>query len=66
MVEGQLRSDEWEDKQGQRRTTIEVNASSVQTLDWQDRSGGGGSGGGPSRPDAPPEEEPIPEDDIPF
>ena len=64
MVEGQLRSSEWEDKQtGQKRTSIEVNASSVQTLDWEDRGGGGG---GAPRSQAPAAEEPVPEDDIPF
>lgn len=75
LVEGSLRSNEWEDRNtGQKRSMIEVQARSVQQLDWEDRGGGsGGSGGGasqsapaptPSR--QPSYEEPVPEDDIPF
>ena len=64
MVEGRLKSDEWEDKNtGQRRSIIKINASRIQTLDWEDRGGGGGGGG---RPQPRNIEEPIPEDDIPF
>lgn len=63
MVEGRLKSDDWEDKNtGQRRTIIKINASRIQTLDWEDRGGGGGG----SRPQPRQIEEPIPEDDIPF
>lgn len=63
LVEGQLRSNEWEDKQtGQKRTSIEVTATSVQTLSWEDGSGGGGG----SRSQAPADEGPVPDDDIPF
>lgn len=65
LVEGELRSNEWEDKNtGQKRTTIEVSATRIQTLDWGDRQGGGPSGGSRSEPREI--EEPIPEDDIPF
>lgn len=67
LVEGRLRSREWEDKTtGQKRSTIDVSAERIQQLDWDDNSGGGGGGGASSRP-APREiEEPVPEDDIPF
>ena len=72
LIEGSLRSNEWEDKTtGQKRSAIEVNAVRVQQLDWDDRSGG--SGGGAARSAAPTpaprpraDEEPVPEDDIPF
>jgi single-strand DNA-binding protein len=71
MVEGQLRSNEFEDKSGQKRTVIEVNAERVQQLDWGDRAGGapsGGGGGGGSKPGPRTFDEPIPpaDDDIPF
>ncbi len=61
MVEGMLRSDQWEDKNtGQKRTKIEVQADRIQTLDWDTDSGSG------NKP-APREiEEPVPEDDVPF
>lgn len=61
VVEGRLKSDEWEDKNtGQKRSTIEVTAERVQQLDWsEDRE---------SAPKPQPRaiEEPVPEDDIPF
>jgi single-strand DNA-binding protein len=61
MVEGRLRSSEWEDKEtGQKRSRIEVQADRIQQLDWPD------SGGGPSRSQPRSIEEPPPEDDIPF
>lgn len=61
IVEGNLRSDEWEDKTtGQKRTSIEVRAQRIQHLDWADQ------GAPRSKPEPRPIEEPIPEDDIPF
>ena len=39
LVEGQLQSDEWEDKQtGQRRSSIQVRARRIQQLDWPTRA----------------------------
>jgi single-strand DNA-binding protein len=61
LVEGSLKSDQWEDKNtGQKRTSISVRAQRVQQLDWEDR--------GAQKPAPQPRaiEEPIPEDDIPF
>jgi len=65
IVEGRLRSNDWEDKNtGQKRTSIEVRAERIMQLDWDDQGGGGAAGS--TRP-APREiEEPVPEDDIPF
>ncbi len=63
LVEGQLRSNDYTDKEGQKRTGFEINAERVQQLDWEDR------GGSPSSRPQPREiEEPMPEaeDDIPF
>lgn len=69
LVEGQLRSNDFEDKTGQKRTVIEVNAERVQQLDWGDKAGGApsGGGGGP-KPQPRTIEEPMPpaDDDIPF
>jgi single-strand DNA-binding protein len=64
IVEGQLRSNSWEDKAtGQKRTRIEINAMRIQELDWSDDRGGA-----QPRPEPEPRvaEEPVPEDDIPF
>ena len=69
LVEGSLRSSDWEDKTtGQKRTKIEMHGTRIQELDWEDRSGGGGGGAASAaKPPAPREiEEPIPEDDVPF
>lgn len=61
LVEGRLKSDEWEDKTtGQKRTAIKVHGMRIQQLDWDDR------GARPSDPEPRPIEEPVPEDDIPF
>ena len=66
LVDGRLKSNDWEDKTtGQKRTKIEVQGLSIRELDWEDRSGGGGAASA-AKP-APREiEEPIPEDDVPF
>ncbi len=62
IVEGRLKSDEWEDKNtGQKRTKIEITADRVQSLDWEDQGGSK-----PSKPAPRAIEEPVPEDDIPF
>jgi single-strand DNA-binding protein len=72
FVEGRIQSRNWEDKQGQKRTTVEINASNVQFI------GGSGPGGGAGRGpmDEPPLVEPqgrmpdggqpIADDDVPF
>src|SRR5512138_174047 len=74
-IEGQLRTREWEDKEGHKRQTTEVHAQTVQFLGPRGQGGPGGPagpagpGGGGSRPvetgggahgDAPPD------DEIPF
>ncbi len=63
MVEGRLQSRSWETKEGQKRTTIEVNAASVQTLDKRSE----GSFAAQSVPEAPGGDSSPPDDDeIPF
>jgi single-strand DNA-binding protein len=68
LVEGQLRSNDYEDKSGQKRTGYEINAERVQHLDWADRAAGGAPAAGGAKPEPRPIEEPLPEaeDDIPF
>ena len=62
IVEGRLKSDEWEDKNtGQKRSKIKVDAARVQSLDWEDRGTAQAS-----KPAPRAIEEPVPEDDIPF
>lgn len=63
LVEGRLQSRSWETENGEKRTTIEINADRVQALDR--RGTGEGSpayAGGPSDS----QEEPLPADDLPF
>lgn len=73
LVEGSLRTNEWEDQAtGQKKSKMVVNAQRVTPLDWDEQGGGAprsqarqestGSGGPVPREI----EEPIPEDDIPF
>ena len=66
FVEGRLQSRSWEGQDGQRRSTIEVNAMSVQSLDKREQSGGGGES--PQESYEAPETAPpaAEEDDIPF
>lgn len=61
IVEGRLRTREWEDKgSGQKRSTIEINADRIQQLDWADRDAA------VPKQEEHEAEEPAPEDDIPF
>ena len=69
-VEGRLQTREWEDKEGQKRRTTEVNAQTVQFLgSGRGAAGGGGAGAGPRelpQAEATPAGEPPADDDIPF
>lgn len=67
-IEGQLRTREWEDKEGHKRQTTEVHAQTVQFLSPRG-AGSGGAGGGAPRggdPSGPASDAPPAEDDIPF
>jgi len=73
-LEGRIQTREWEDKEGQKRYTTEINAQTVQFLGGGRGEGGGGDG----REDVPPpsDSSPPPDsadggppaagDDIPF
>jgi single-strand DNA-binding protein len=63
LVEGRLKMDSWEDKtSGQKRTKLEIQAMRVQELAWSENRP---TGAVTPEPRAG-QEEPIPEDDIPF
>jgi len=75
-VEGRIQTREWEDKEGNKRSTTEINAQTVQFLggprgesgapsSGSPGSGGGGGGAGGSGP-APSGGGAPPGDDIPF
>jgi len=63
-VEGRLQTNEWEDKEGQKRRTTEVVAQTVQFLGGRGQGGApqGGAGGRSDAGESPPPQS----DDIPF
>ncbi len=71
-IEGRLQTRQWEDRDGNKRSTTEVVADTVQFLSG--RGGGGGGGGGGYDEPPPPDERYVPagpgggadDDDIPF
>jgi single-strand DNA-binding protein len=66
-IEGQLRTREWEDKEGHKRQTTEVHAQTVQFLGAPGGARGGeGSRGGAADEGSPAAGEPPASDDIPF
>ena len=80
FIEGRLKLDQWQDKEGNHRSKLRVVVETFQFVD--SRGDGGGSGGGNSgggntggqrrqqqpsaAPSGGPSHEPIDEDDIPF
>jgi single-strand DNA-binding protein len=52
-IEGQLRTNKWQDKSGNDRYTTEIIANEMQMLGGRPGSGGGGMGGGGNMPSAP-------------
>ena len=70
FVEGRLKLDQWQDKDGNNRSKLRVVVESFQFVDSRGgEGGGGGSGGGySSAPASQPagSHQPISEDDIPF
>ncbi len=45
-VEGRIQTRTWDDQEGQKRTSVEVIAATIQLLGGRDQDGGGNSGGG--------------------
>lgn len=69
LIEGSLRTSEWEDAStGQKRSKLEISAQRLTPLDWDDSGTGAGASRSESSSRHEPREieEPIPEDDIPF
>ncbi len=71
FIEGRLQTREWEDKEGKKRWTTEINALNVQFIGGGQGQGQGGGRGDFDAPiaepvgrDAPPT--PISDDDVPF
>ena len=67
-IEGRLQTREWEDKEGNKRYTTEIVASTMQMLGRRGEGGdfAGGGGGGPSMDQPPPGPSGGADDDIPF
>ena len=63
-IEGRLQTREWEDKDGNKRSTTEIVAQTMQMLGR--REGQGGGGGGPSSPGPSEPMGDAPDDEIPF
>lgn len=76
FIDGRLKLDQWQDKDGNNRSKLRVVVENFQFVDSRGGggggdSGGGGGGGGAQRQTASvdaggPVHEPISEDDIPF
>ena len=72
-IEGRLQTRDWEDRDGNKRQTTEINAQTVQFLGGPRGEGGGGGGGGPrggapggGGPGGSDGGPPAADDDIPF
>ncbi len=64
-VEGRIRTQAWEDKEGNKRSTTEIIASDMRMLD--SKGGQKGADGSQEEPPLPhPGNGPLPEDDVPF
>ncbi len=81
FIEGRLKLDQWQDKEGNKQSKLRVVVESFQFVDSKGDGGGGGGGGGggyasapsrprpastASRPASNDGYEPIADDDIPF
>jgi single-strand DNA-binding protein len=67
FIEGRIQSREWQDKEGQKRTSFEIVASNFRMLGGRAEgaaASGGGMGGGPSRAGEDVESHAAPADDV--
>jgi single-strand DNA-binding protein len=65
FVEGRIRTQSWEDKEGNKRSTTEIIASDMRMLDSKGQKGTDASQEEPPLPH-PGVDGPLPEDDVPF
>jgi single-strand DNA-binding protein len=63
-IEGRLQTREWEDKDGNKRSTTEVVAQTMQMLGRREGPPAGGTGPSSSAPSEPSSD--VPDDEIPF
>src|SRR5690349_17966054 len=72
FVEGRIQTRQWDDREGQKRTTVEIVANNFRMLGGRSESGAGSAPAGHANADivpSPAEEMPAPEvsdEDIPF
>jgi len=64
-VEGKLRWSTWENKQGEKRSKLEVIGDDLEFMSSRDSGGGGGFGGDKPQPDAPSSSKDD-DEEIPF
>lgn len=64
FIEGRLKLDQWQDRDGNNRSKLKVIAEHIQLMG--SRGGGNGSSGGNGQQRGGGDHEPINEDDIPF
>jgi len=76
-IEGRIQTREWEDREGQKRTTTEINAQTVTFIGGRGdgagsagggggSAGGGGGAAGGGGPEPGPETGPPPAEEVPF
>lgn len=70
LIEGKLRTRNWQDKEGNKRYTTEIHANNIVLLGRKDDSTGGGDFGGRDAEEFPGERPPVDvdseDDDVPF
>ncbi len=67
FVEGEIRKDTWEDRNGQKRVSVKVNARNIQLLEWGEKNARpGGSAKPKESAEEPNEDFGDTEDDVPF
>lgn len=66
FIEGELRVDEWTDREGKPRFTLEINATDMKFVGSRQDGGGGGETSQGNPPNQNPAPDTVADDDIPF